>query len=241
MEICQHGTRLLTDPLLRNRLGPLTRRPHLAAETVAQPDAVLISHLHGDHFDLPTLRRLGAATHLIVPKGAGSFARDKGFENVSELGVGEAEEVGSLTVTAVPATHDGHRSPWGVEAESLGYVVSGSNRVYFAGDTDLFDEMAELAPGLDVALLPVWGWGPKLGPGHLDPRRAAEALRVLAPRIAVPIHWGTFYPRGPSPPDAAPAHRPSPRVREDCGRARPRRRRSHPRAGRGDLARGGEW
>ena len=54
--------------------------------------------------------------------------------------------------------------------------------------------MADLSPGLDVALLPIWGWGPKLGPGHLDPRRAAEALVLLQPRIAVPIHWGTYHP-----------------------------------------------
>jgi L-ascorbate metabolism protein UlaG (beta-lactamase superfamily) len=51
--------------------------------------------------------------------------------------------------------------------------------------------MAGLAP-LDLALLPVAGWGPRLPPGHLDARRAAEALRLLRPRAAVPIHWGTY-------------------------------------------------
>jgi L-ascorbate metabolism protein UlaG (beta-lactamase superfamily) len=73
-------------------------------------------------------------------------------------------------------------------------VIAGERRVYFAGDTDLFAEMAVLAPELDLALLPVWGWGPKVGPGHLDPVRAAEALRLLQPRMAVPIHWGTLAP-----------------------------------------------
>src|SRR5262249_27768632 len=67
----------------------------------------------------------------------------------------------------------------------------GSARVYFAGDTDLFDGMRDLAP-LDLALLPVSGWGPRLPPGHLDPRGAAEALRLLRPRVAIPIHWGTY-------------------------------------------------
>ena len=79
-------------------------------------------------------------------------------------------------------------------APSLGFVVSGSRRVYFAGDTDLFDGMATLADSLDVALLPVAGWGSTVGPGHLDPLRAAQALRLLAPRRAVPIHWGTLSP-----------------------------------------------
>jgi L-ascorbate metabolism protein UlaG (beta-lactamase superfamily) len=75
-------------------------------------------------------------------------------------------------------------------------VESSSRRVYFAGDTDVFPSMAELAPELDVALLPVWGWGPRLGPGHMDPGRAATALELLRPRVAMPIHWGTFWPLG---------------------------------------------
>ena len=53
----------------------------------------------------------------------------------------------------------------------------------------------ELRP-LDLALLPVWGWGPNLGGGHLDPERAARALELLKPGVAVPIHWGTLYPIG---------------------------------------------
>jgi len=70
-------------------------------------------------------------------------------------------------------------------------VLEASASVYFAGDTDLFAAMSKLGP-VDAALLPVAGWGPKLGPGHLDPARAAEALRLLRPKVAVPIHWGTF-------------------------------------------------
>jgi len=56
--------------------------------------------------------------------------------------------------------------------------------------------MRDLAPGLDLALIPVWGWGPTLGTGHLDPERAAEAAALLSPRLAIPIHWGTLYPLG---------------------------------------------
>jgi L-ascorbate metabolism protein UlaG (beta-lactamase superfamily) len=75
----------------------------------------------------------------------------------------------------------------------VGFLIDdGGTRVYFAGDTDVFDGMADLAPGLTVALLPVWGWGPKVGPGHLDPERAAQATALLQPRLAVPIHWGTY-------------------------------------------------
>ena len=68
--------------------------------------------------------------------------------------------------------------------------------IYFAGDTELFDGMSEIDDALDVALLPIAGWGPTLGPGHLGPREAAVALTRLRPRVAVPIHWGTLYPLG---------------------------------------------
>jgi L-ascorbate metabolism protein UlaG (beta-lactamase superfamily) len=55
--------------------------------------------------------------------------------------------------------------------------------------------MATLAEDLDVALIPIWGWGPSLGRGkHLDPTGAAQAAALLQPRIAVPIHWGTYHP-----------------------------------------------
>ena len=56
--------------------------------------------------------------------------------------------------------------------------------------------MRELCPDLDLALLPIWGWGPSIGAGHLDPERAARAAALLSPRMAVPIHWGTLYPLG---------------------------------------------
>jgi L-ascorbate metabolism protein UlaG (beta-lactamase superfamily) len=80
----------------------------------------------------------------------------------------------------------------------VGYVVEGAGTTYFAGDTSLFPGMAEIDPGIDVALLPVWGWGPNLRGEHLDPEDAARCLPLIAPEVAVPIHYGTFWPRGMS-------------------------------------------
>jgi L-ascorbate metabolism protein UlaG (beta-lactamase superfamily) len=68
--------------------------------------------------------------------------------------------------------------------------------VWFAGDTDLNPEMESLRGRVDVALIPIWGWGPSHGPGHLDPERAAQAIELIGPRLAIPIHWGTFLPIG---------------------------------------------
>ena len=178
---------ILTDPLLRSTVTFLRRTtPPPTPAQLARPDVVLLSHLHHDHADLPSLRMLGA-----------EFFADRGFGNVREAVVAEVLSLASgVTVLPVPAVHDGARTPRGPRATAVGYQIEiAGRRIYFAGDTDLYPEMAELAP-LDVALLPVWGWGPNLGPGHMDPNRAAEAAALLSPRIAVPIHWGTYFPAG---------------------------------------------
>lgn len=191
------GTRLLTDPLLRRHVGPLVRHgPLPRPEVTAGIDAVLISHLHHDHADLASLRRLGRQVPLLVPRGSRGFFARHGFADPTELSPDESTPVGTLTVTAVEARHDGGRRRGAGEVQPLGFLVSGSRSVYFAGDTDLFAGMDGLAPALDLALLPVWGWGPTLGPGHLDPEGAARAAALLSPRLAVPIHWGTLYPLG---------------------------------------------
>ncbi|NED19241.1 MBL fold metallo-hydrolase, partial [Streptomyces sp. SID9913] len=110
---------------------------------------------------------------------------------------GEVLPVGGLVVRAVPARHDGRRLPVGRHVcPALGYVVEGETRTYFAGDTGLFESMAEEVGPVDVALLPVGGWGPYLGAGHLDAGRAAQALALLGARAAVPVHYGTYWPIG---------------------------------------------
>lgn len=191
------GMRLLTDPLLRRRLGPLVRHgPMPAPEVTADLDAVLVSHLHHDHADLTSLRRLGAGTPMLVPSGSRRFFERHGFGAVTELAPGESHAVGQLEVVATDAVHPGGRRRFARHAEAIGFLVRGSSRVYFAGDTAFFAGMGEIDPDLDLALLPIWGWGPNVGEGHLDPAEAARAAAALSPRLAIPIHWGTFYPLG---------------------------------------------
>src|SRR5215218_2443301 len=160
------GTRVLTDPVLRPRVAHLRRTVASDWAVVDGIDAVLISHLHYDHLDLPSLRRL-ADPLLVVPRGAGSWLRRRRFDRVTEVDVGDEITVGRAHVRATFAEHDSTRLPFRVRTPALGYVLSGSGRVYFAGDTDLFPGMESLAHELDVALVPVAGWGARLPPGHL--------------------------------------------------------------------------
>ncbi|WP_406839610.1 MBL fold metallo-hydrolase [Streptomyces sp. AHU1] len=195
------GTRVLTDPLFARRLAHLRRRrgaPPPPPAAVA--DVALVSHLHADHLHLPSLARLAPGTRLLVPRGAPRSVpglRRLDHLRLTEVVPGDRTRVGDLAVRTVPARHDGRRLPIGPHrSPAVGYVIEGEARTYFAGDTGLFASMAEEVGPVDVALLPVGGWGPYLGEGHLDAGRAAEALAELRPLSAVPVHYGTFWPIG---------------------------------------------
>ena len=191
------GVRILTDPVLCERIAHIRRRvPVPAIEELLPLDAVLISHAHADHLDVPSLRRVAGAEQVIAPLGCAATIRRAGTDRVVELTVGGTCTVGPIGVEAVPAEHDGRRHPLGPRIPSL---LDGPTRIYFAGDTDLFDGMARLAGRVDVALLPVAGWGPRLPPGHLNPESAARAAALIRPSVAVPIHWGTMRSVGARP------------------------------------------
>jgi len=185
------GVRLVTDPILRPRVAHLRRTTPMEAIPVPV-DGVLISHAHMDHLDPRSISLLTGDPVIVVPRGAARFLRRRRSIEVVE---GDEVEIGSVKVRATHADHDGRRYAFGPPMASLGYRVQGARSVYFAGDTGLFPEMADIGrTGIDVALLPVAGWGPRLPPGHLDPLAAARALELLAPSVAVPIHWGTLAP-----------------------------------------------
>jgi L-ascorbate metabolism protein UlaG (beta-lactamase superfamily) len=189
------GVRVLTDPLLRSRVAHL-RRHTPVPETPARLDAVLLSHLHRDHADAPSLRLVPGDVPVLVPHGAGATVRRMGAGNVRELRAGDRAELApGVAVRAVPAVHDGRRAPWSRDRpDALGYVVEAGAHVYFAGDTELYDGMADAVGHADLALLPIWGWGTGLGPGHMDPGQAARAAALLRPGLVVPIHWATYLP-----------------------------------------------
>lgn len=191
------GARLLTDPVLGPGIGHIRRTaPAPVLDDLAPLDAVLVSHAHHDHLDPASLRKVVRECPVIAPRGCGTILRRSGVREIIEMDAGDRISVGGVGVEAVPALHDGRRYPVGRRLAALGFLFDASVRVYFAGDTDIFPEMSALAGRVDVAALPVWGWGPRLPPGHLDPEGAARAAALIGPSTAIPIHWGTLTALG---------------------------------------------
>jgi L-ascorbate metabolism protein UlaG (beta-lactamase superfamily) len=198
------GTRVVIDPVLRRRVAHLRRKAAVPVSDLGPIDAVLVSHAHRDHLDVPSLMQIGRSLPVIVPLRDGAVLRRRGFSHVVEVTVGDELTVGPLHVEIVPAEHGAVRRFIRARSVAVSFVIRGSRSIYFAGDTDLFPEMSNVAP-VDVALLPISGWGPRLPAGHLDARRAAEALQLIRPSTAVPIHWGTYHPMFSAPPSDEPA------------------------------------
>jgi L-ascorbate metabolism protein UlaG (beta-lactamase superfamily) len=198
------GLLVVTDPVLRGRIVHLRRKEPVDPATLDGVDVVLVSHIHHDHLDLPSLDRLDLSAQVIVPMGAGGLLRRRGFGFVREVVAGDEVDVGAIRVRVTHAEHASGFRMGTSRTQPVGYVIAGTRTVYFAGDTDLFQGMGALGR-IDVALLPVAGWGSRLPAGHLDPVRAVEALELTEPRLAIPIHWGTYAPWRPPRGDDTPA------------------------------------
>lgn len=193
------GVRVLTDPLLRRRVGPLCRRgPVPVASTWAQVDAVLLSHLHHDHADLPSLRKLDRSRPVYTAPANARWLRRCGIRGVDTALARWHRVPGTeVDVTLVTAEHHARPMPHRPNAAHGHLLRSGDFVVWFVGDTSLHAQMAaipDVAGGhIDLAVVPIGGWAPRLSAGHLDPAQAAEACAVVGARFALPVHWGTLY------------------------------------------------
>ncbi|MEO6125443.1 MAG: MBL fold metallo-hydrolase [Ilumatobacteraceae bacterium] len=194
------GFRVLTDPALTSRLVHLRRRTPVP--TIAPVDVVLISHVHMDHLHLRSLKKVSDSARLVVPAGAERLVATVDSASITRVTAGQqiilrpaTNHCPAIEIEVVDADHLAGRGPHSkVTATPVGFIVRhGELAIYFAGDTDLFDEMHDFGP-IDLALIPIWGWGPTLGERHLDPVSAATATDWIRPRHVVPIHWGTYSP-----------------------------------------------
>lgn len=184
------GRVLLTDPWfgprgwLERRLAPRTVPP-AALPANGQPDVLLVSHNHLDHFDsvaLDLARRAGCA--VVGSQKAAWRARKAGVEQVIALGPGEQTALGSLAIRAVCAEHP-------LADDAIGFVVSGSQTCYFSGDTRFTPALAgDLQPFiLDVALIQAaCAHYPILGDDGMSLPEAAALARAVRPRRTVPLH-----------------------------------------------------
>ncbi|MGO4191728.1 MBL fold metallo-hydrolase [Arthrobacter sp. YAF17] len=195
------GVRILTDPLLRPHAGLLRRlAPRPDPASWSRSDVVLLSHLHHDHAELRSLRMLPGATLMSDPANV-AWLRRRRLPDTVPLGdswTAAGNMTATIQVRQVPADHRQRPMPHRPNAANGQLVRGASGTAWIAGDTGLFPAMAAIpamAGGtIDVALVPVWGWGPRLSAGHLTPETAAQAVALSGARFAIPVHWGTLHP-----------------------------------------------
>ena len=203
------GPTLLTDPIWSRRCSPFrfigpkrVRRPGVDFDALPRIDAVLLSHNHYDHMDLPTLRRLMRRDQPVIVTGLGNAAylARKRIPGARELDWWQSAALpGGLTATYLPARHfsargatDRAKTLWG------GFAVdSPSGRLLFLGDTAMGGHMGEIGDRLGpvgVALIPIGAYDPGwfMRVVHMNPEEALDAARILRARSSVAMHFGTF-------------------------------------------------
>lgn len=203
------GVNLLTDPIWSDRASPFSfagprrvRPPGICFDDLPEIDAVLISHDHYDHLDLPTLARLRSRNPRLATfagPGVARFLCRKGIGGATDIDWGGSADLGTLRLTAAPAQHfsgrglrDRNERLW------CSWVISGAGgRVYFAGDTGYgphFRAAGDAFGPFRLAILPIGAYRPSwfMEPVHENPAQAVAAMFDLRARSAIGIHFGTF-------------------------------------------------
>lgn len=206
-----YGVKVITDPVLGDRVGQLLglrnwqigpRRhvaPAVTYEDLGQVDVILLSHMHFDHCDLPTLRRLANRdTVVIVPRNTAHLLKRLPFKQVIELGGEEQVELPGmeLAIRAVPVKHWGNRYPWNVDYGYTGYLIEKrGTRIFFPGDTAYtpdFYRLREIGE-IDLSFMPIGAYYPDpLQRAHCTPEQAWQMFTDTGAKMLVPIHWDTI-------------------------------------------------
>jgi len=201
------GHLVLTDPVWGPRASPFRwmgpqrfHEPPLPLDALPELDAILISHDHYDHLDLPTVLALkDRDVPWLVPLGVGAHLESWGVpaERITELEWWQEAPVGDLRLVSTPARHfsgrglgDRNRTLWTSWA-----VIGPEHSAWFSGDTGPYDGFTEIPERLghfDVAMVEIGAYHPSWGSIHLGPGEAAKVHRQVGADVLLPVHWGTF-------------------------------------------------
>lgn len=199
---------ILTDPIWNdNLLFTIGRHvePGINIDELPPIDFIAISHVHLDHMDTFTLKKLSKNAHLILPKGSPNF-KSYGFKEITYVEKGDSITKDNLKITSVAAQHFGGR--WAIDnfwdgEPYTGYIFQNENvTVYFAGDTGYnskdFKELGQNYK-IDLALIPFGPYRGKIFGNdlgnyvHVSPKGAIQLFKDTNAKILIPIHHGTFY------------------------------------------------
>jgi len=202
------GLRVLVDPVWGERAFPFSwlgpRRfyaPLLPLGQLPRIDAVVISHDHYDHLDMPTIQAMKDwKTTFIVPLGVGAHLESWGVpeDRIVELDWWERTRLGDVEIVATPARHASGRSPFVRQNRTLwaGFAFIGSiHRAYYSGDTGFFPGLDDIGARLgpfDLAMIEAGAYGRSWPDWHLGPEQAVRASRMVRADVLLPVHWGLF-------------------------------------------------
>lgn len=220
------GYTIITDPVFSTRVGlsfgPLTLglkrlvEPALPLEDLPRVDAILLTHAHMDHFDLPTLRAMERPdVEVVTARMTSDLLRVPRYRRVQEVGWGERVRVGPLTIRGLEVRHWGARMRTDTWRGYNGLMIeSGRRRVLYAGDTALTHTFAGVG-GADLALMPIGAYDPWIR-NHCTPEQAWRMAEDARAAIVLPVHHATFQL------SREPVHEPVERLLAAAGPARDR-------------------
>jgi N-acyl-phosphatidylethanolamine-hydrolysing phospholipase D len=201
------GASILIDPIFSDHCAPLPLAgmkrkvaPPCGISDLPPIDAILITHGHYDHLDLPTLRAIGGNPEVITAEGHAKWLSRKLARPVGELAWHESRVIGrGIRITATPAQHFTARTPFDRDrGHWCGWLVEGEGaRLWHAGDSGYcpaFLEIGERYGPIDFGMIPIGAYQPRaiMKPMHMNPEEAVRAFADARCRRAVAMHWGTF-------------------------------------------------